>query len=258
MAGKRGGESESFGIQAVEVAGQVFAAVVQCGGVAPLREVARMAGMHPAKVHRYLVSLVRAGWLEQDAAGGDYRIGRMSIAGGLTGLRGLEPMRVAPAILPGLRDKTGETATFAMWTDGGPTVLMLAESTRPVYMNIRVGSVIPMARTALGKIFATFAKSQSVQTLLKKELRDLDAERRDAWTAERESIERTGIATVRGELVGGVHGVAAPVWDHQSVLAAAIGIIGQSTNMTAEAMREAAVHVSAAAREFSQRLGART
>jgi predicted ArsR family transcriptional regulator len=57
----RAEESPQQGIQSIEVGAQVLRALEAGRGPMTLSEVARNCAMHPAKVHRYLVSLVRAG-----------------------------------------------------------------------------------------------------------------------------------------------------------------------------------------------------
>jgi predicted ArsR family transcriptional regulator len=63
----RAEESPQQGIQSIEVGAQVLGALEAGRGPMALSEVARNCAMHPAKVHRYLVSLVRAGLASQDA-----------------------------------------------------------------------------------------------------------------------------------------------------------------------------------------------
>jgi DNA-binding IclR family transcriptional regulator len=63
----RTADSPQQGIQSIEVGAQVLRALAVGRGPMALSEVARNCAMHPAKVHRYLVSLVRAGLAGQTA-----------------------------------------------------------------------------------------------------------------------------------------------------------------------------------------------
>jgi hypothetical protein len=63
----RAEESPQQRIQSIEVGAQVLRALEAGRGPMVLSEVARNCAMQPAKVHRYLVSLVRAGLASQDA-----------------------------------------------------------------------------------------------------------------------------------------------------------------------------------------------
>jgi len=55
------------GIQSIEVGTRLLRALAAHGRAMMLRDVARHAGMPPAKAHRYLVSFMRMGLVEQDA-----------------------------------------------------------------------------------------------------------------------------------------------------------------------------------------------
>src|SRR5262249_16547913 len=162
-------DKKRLGIQSVEVAGAILRALITAGHPAPLKEVARLARLHPGKAHRYLVSLIRIELVEQDAASGHYAVGPMAIALGLVGLRNVDVMRVASALLPSLRDEIDETVLLALWSARGPVVFRLEESARPVFMNIRVGSVLPLLRTATGRVFAAFLSDEHTRDLIEAE-----------------------------------------------------------------------------------------
>src|SRR5258707_6021412 len=85
------------GIQSVEVAAQLLQALIAAGRPVPLKDLARLARMHPGKTHRYLVSLTRTDLVSQDEASGHYGIGPMAIALGLAGLRNVDVVRISAA-----------------------------------------------------------------------------------------------------------------------------------------------------------------
>src|SRR5262245_57200625 len=68
------------GIQSVEVAARILRALIDAGRPVPLKELARLARMHPGKAHRYLVSLTRTEIVTQDESSGHYGVGPMAIA----------------------------------------------------------------------------------------------------------------------------------------------------------------------------------
>src|ERR1700761_384248 len=72
-----------LGIQSVEVAAQILRALAAAGRSLPLKDLAKAAGMHPGKAHRYLVSLTRSEFVTQDESSGHYGIGPASITLGL-------------------------------------------------------------------------------------------------------------------------------------------------------------------------------
>lgn len=247
---------EKLGIQSAEVSATILAALTRIGRPCPLRDLAREAGMPSAKVHRYLVSLVRADLVYQNKQTGHYSIGQQAILMGLTGLRSLNVVNLASEFLVRLRDQIGETAVLAIWTDDGPIVVQFEESERPVYMNVRVGSVLPLSQTAIGKVFAAFVPESVVEPMLAghpKHRLGRDAAKR--FRAELEKVRRDRVASVAGTLVDGVSAIGAPVFDHRHRIVAAIGVIAQDTGPGEPDLEQRRQVLHDVAEEFSSRLG---
>lgn len=244
---------DRFGIQSVEIAGEVLKALTAAGHSLPLREIARATGLQAGKVHRYLVSLSRIGLVAQDRESGHYGIGMGAIQLGLAGLRSVNVVKVCADLLVRMRDETGETALLSLWTSHGPVVVQLEESARPVFMNIRVGSILPLMRTATGRQFAAHLDDKHVRSLLDQELATGQVPG-DVATILSE-VRTSGIAVVQGTLVPSVAAVAGPVINHRGVIAAVIGILGSADELAGRRVSDAVDSVRRAAVEASSRLG---
>ena len=235
------------GVQSVEVAGAILNAFVKAQRPVSLTEIAKIAGMHPAKMHRYLASLMRVQLIEQDPATGRFRPGPLTIPLAFGRLRNLNVISCADPILADLRDATGETAMMSIWSEHGPVVMRLEESARPVYLNVRVGSTLPLYDTAAGRAFA--ANKDPVQ------LREI-AEPPQYWTKElAEKIRLDGVAALSDSLVKGVNAIAAPVMDVFGNIAAVIGVVGHEEFLDITIDGQAASTLREAAKNFSQALG---
>jgi DNA-binding IclR family transcriptional regulator len=256
MAAKSG----RLGIKSVEVAGRIIAALIKAGRPAPLKDLARLAGMTPGKAHRYLVSLVRLDLVAQDPLSGHYGIGPAAIALGLAGLRGIDVVRTASELMPALRDEIDETVMLLMWGSGGPIVYRFEESSRPVFMNVRVGSSVPVLRTASGRIFCAYLSSEQTRDVVAAEREKTEAAGGKrlgaaAWDRSVAAARKAGLAAVRGDLLPGINAIAAPVFDHKGRLAAVIGALGRSEDMDVAFDGRAARAVKRAAAEISRRIG---
>jgi len=86
---------KSRGIQSIEVGGRLLRALARIGEPMMLRDLAREAGMTPAKAHPYLVSFSRLGLIERNEVTGRYEVGALALELGLVGLRRLSAVRVA-------------------------------------------------------------------------------------------------------------------------------------------------------------------
>ena len=247
---------EKLGIQSAEVAAEILEALTRIGRSAQLKDLAAEAGMPPAKVHRYLVSLVRTNLVAQDPDSGFYSIGSQSIMMGLVGLRGLDVVRLAGAALPTLRQRTEETAILAIWTDNGPVVVQFDESARPVYMNVRVGSVLPIPSTAVGLAFAAHIDRRIVDAVLRSHaVHRMSTGGEGAFEAQLERVRRDGIAFVHGSLVSGVSAVAAPIFDHKDMITGVIGVIGRQEDVTRTFDTVIVPSVRDVATDLTRRLG---
>jgi DNA-binding IclR family transcriptional regulator len=250
---------ERLGIQSVEIAAQVLQALITAGRAVPLKDLARLSGMHPGKVHRYLVSLVRSGLMAQDPISGHYGVGPMAVALGLTGLRSTDLFRLASAELPRLRDAIDETVILVIWNAGGPVVVDIEESARPVYMNIRVGSILPVVRSATGAVLAAHMPAEAVAPVLAAEREAAGTGnplyRPEAVDALFDRLRRDRLAAVQGLLVNGVNAIAAPVFDHKGRAVAAVGALGRSEELDVSPQGTVARELSQVARQISQRLG---
>ena len=240
------------GIQSVEVAAKILRALIDAGHAVPLKELARLARMHPGKTHRYLVSLSRTELVAQDDRSGHYGIGPMAIALGLSGLRNVEVVRASTALLPSLRDEINETVLLAIWSPQGPVVFALEESRRPVSMNIRVGSILPILSTASGRVFAAFMPHDAVSALIDAELR---RSQRFADPGILEEARKRGLASIEGTLVPGVNAVAVPVFDHKNRIAGVIGALGRTEELDVGYDSKVARALMRTAAEVSRRMG---
>jgi DNA-binding IclR family transcriptional regulator len=246
-------ERDRAGVQSVEVAGEVLRALADLGGRASLAEIAKRCGIHPSKVHRYVVSLVRASLMEQDAERGRYAAGPLAMTLGLMRLRSLDFVAAAMPQLAALRDATDETTLLAMWSDQGPVVLKLEESSRPVFLNVRVGSTLPLGSTATGRIFTAFLPPEQVRPLLAREFRD--GRELDAYLRDLDQVRAAGLAWVEGGLVPGVNALAAPVFDINGRMTAAVGLLGRDVDLDVSPSGEPARALAEAAARISRDLG---
>lgn len=247
------------GIQSVEIASRILAAMADALQPLPLKDLALRCAMPAAKVHRYLVSLTRTKLVAQDSGGGRYSIGPAAIALGLAGIHSLDAVRIASEFLGELRDASGETAVLAIWSSMGPVIIRIEESSRPVFMNVRVGSTLPLLRSAVGRVFAAYHAGEEVQNLIAKERRALG--RRKGGDASIEGMRaltrRVGLGIVAGELVPGVTALAAPIFDHRARVVASVGLLGGPEHLEPRADSPTARMLKKTAAAISERLGYR-
>lgn len=244
------------GIKSVEIAADILQALAISGRPMALKDLAKAARMHPGKAHRYLVSLTRIDLVSQDEASGHYGIGPMAISLGLAGLRNVDVVRTSTALLPVLRDEINETVLLAIWSPQGPVVFALEESSRPVYMNIRVGSILPITTTATGHVFAAFLPRETTALLIAAE--QAKAPRTQTLAQIKKIIDdarKHGLSQVEGGLVPGVNAIAAPMFDQKNRIVGVLGALGRSEELDVSRGGAVATALIRMAAEISRRIG---
>ena len=256
--------SAQRGIQSVEVGGQLLRALAHHGRPLALKDLARDAGMSPAKAHPYLVSFGKIGLVEQDRLSGRYGLGPLALQLGLMSLQQSDPVRVAAPLLPDLAQRTGHTAAIAVWGNRGPTIVLLEESPAAVHVNMRHGTVFSMAGTASGRLFAAYLAEPTVREVYEAE-RALarsgpKASALPVWkavAAELDEVRRHALSRPEGGVVAGVSAMSAPVFDHRGAIVLALTLIGPSASFDSRWNGVPAHELRAASRAASLRLGHR-
>jgi DNA-binding IclR family transcriptional regulator len=259
------------GIQSIEVGGQLLLALVHQGRPMALKDLAREAGMAPAKAHPYLVSFARIGLIEQDRLSGAYFLGPLALQLGLISLQQANPVQVATPLLGELAQRIGHTVALAVWGTRGATIVRLEESPASVHVNMRHGTVFSLADTASGRLFAAFRAPAAAQQQLEAERRRRKARPEapiagmppasplPAWREfEKQLIEvrAHGLSRSVGEVVPGINAMAAPAFDHSGAIVLALTAIGPAAVFDTRWDGAIARALRACADQVSQRLGA--
>jgi len=268
------------GIQSVEVAAPLLRVLSSAAGPLSLSALSKIAGMPAAKAHRYLVSLIRVGLVEQDAHSGEYDLGPLALELGLASLGRMDAIKLADEAMSNLRDATGETVALATWGNLGPTYIRLMQSRRPVTINLQIGSVMPMTYTASGLCFAAFLPEKETAPFLQRELahnrRDkLDAPHtRTALTPLLAETRQHGLARIIGRLdpaaardpgksraaerlLAGFNAFSAPVFDHDGRMRFALTVVGSAAHVSQAWGGEIAQSALRHTAQLSARLGYR-
>jgi len=224
---------QSRGIQSIEVGGRLLRALARAGEPMMLRDLAREAGMAPAKAHPYLVSFSRLGLIEQDKATGRYEFGPLALELGVVSLRRLSAVRVATPQIAALAGEIDLAVSLAIWGTHGPTIVRLEEPSHQVHIVMRVGSVVAMLGTATGRVFSAFLPQKVTIAALDAGLdrhgigfdRKLSI-RTPKVARSLADVRRRGLARAMGDPLPGINAFAAPVFDHTGSVVLVVTVMG--------------------------------
>ncbi len=246
------------GIQSIEIGSRLLLALTEASHPVMLRDLAAAARMPASKAHRYLVSLARSGLVEQDPDSGRYDLGPFALDLGLAALGRLDAVTIGSQALRGLAEDLEQTVALAVWANHGATIVRWVGVDSPVSATLRVGSVLPLSRSATGRAFLAFQPEARWAALLKRELADNARHgERPASLAELEpelaAVRRHGVAHTQG-FITGISGMAAPVFGPDGTMTLALVTLGYTATFEPDRERIAQGLLKCAGR-LSERLG---
>jgi DNA-binding IclR family transcriptional regulator len=197
------------GVQSAEVGLQVLAALGRAPGAVGLNGLAGGLGLAPAKVHRYLVSLIAAGMAVQ-RPDGRYDLGFEAARLGMAAVARVDVVNRAADALPGLVAQTGCTAMLSVWGPAGATVVRWEKSSPQLITALGVGAVLPLTTSATGLAFLGWLPARLLAERLAAEMPGLDTE---SLAARQGEIRRGWVTRAHGSFIPGLHALAVPVLD---------------------------------------------
>lgn len=223
------------GIRSLETGIRVFEEVHRLRRPATLTEIAKLSRMDPAKAHRYCVSLIRTGLLQQDGRG-LYAIGPFgfSLSRHETDLDNARALTVAA--LPHFVAQTGETVFVASWGQTGPVIVKVEDAPKPIAIRPTTKGDLPLLNSSTGRVFVAYMDEARRDGLIETALdlaqvptRERGRQRRD-FLAHLEDVKKHGLARTTGERYPGLVSFSAPIFDHNGRVVLALTSFGLSAS----------------------------
>ena len=237
----------SRGVQSVEVCGKLLEVLARRGCVG-LAELAAAAGIAPAQVHTYLVSLMRLGLVKRDAALGGYEPGPLALRLALQSLEHQPAYRAAVTEVAGLARHSG--CCIAICTAGphGPTIVHYEHAGAPLHVNLHVGSIMSLTATSTGRVFSAFL--EQAQRHAMQPGTDLTQADSGASERERQAIRKRGIERSIDAPTPSISSMSVPILDATGALLLTLTAIGPSSTIDvawsgklADALRASAARI---------------
>ncbi len=215
------------GIKSIEVGARVLRALERGRGPMSLSEVAKGADLHPAKAHRYLTSLARAGLASQDPGSGLYDLGAAARALGVEALRRADSVRTASAFALELREETGHSVSLSVWSEGGPVMVGWETGAHLLPIVIRLGSTLPMLDSAVGHVFLGHLPKAATTPVVKAQQRQGATREMSAARIEelRREVRTAPFARTVNQMIFGLAALAAPVFGASGEIELALGVV---------------------------------
>jgi IclR family transcriptional regulator, pca regulon regulatory protein len=233
-----------------------------------ISDLGRAVGLNRSTTYRYVATLAKLGYLQQDPDSRKYSLGPRVVDLGFAAINSMEITRVAGPFLQALSDETGYTVSMAVLD--GPDIVYVDRrrsgraGTFAMGLHLHVGSRLPAYCTSMGKVLLAHQEPAALRDLVDR----TDLARRGPKTiTAREQlmvalnrVRRTGFALNDEELAPGLRSLSAPVRDRSGAVVAAVNVAVHLTvwNASVESvMSRLEAPLRRATTEISTRLGHR-
>ena len=204
-----------------------------------LTEIVEATGLNKSTTFRIVNTLDSSGYLERDPDTRQYRPGLKVLQLGFTAISSLEFRQLARPYLRKLSQATGESASLGVLDD---LEIIYVDRIRGrqiiVGVILGIGSRIPAHCASMGKVILAHLPVQELaHRLAKSPPTPCTANSKidlPAIEAELLQVRQQGYATNDEELEIGLRAVAAPIWDHNNQIVAAINTSGSVRTISNE------------------------
>lgn len=214
------------GIQSLEIGLSVLDVLIDYHEPMMLKDIAQAMQMHPAKIHRYLVSLIRKDYARK-LNDGRYGLGaRVNVLGHINLDQNNTLQRITNAAIE-IKDTVNCGVQIAKWFSEGPIVIHSFEPDSPISIITRIGSRMPLTSSATGRLFASYQSDTIIKPLVLAEWQgDIDilstvpttkpkrAELSAKWQdfiQLQTDIRTQGYSIVKGVMFMGINAISIPV-----------------------------------------------
>ncbi|WP_375779408.1 IclR family transcriptional regulator [Bradyrhizobium sp. ma5] len=247
-------EDRGSGVNSVEIGLSLLEPLLEAGTSLPLKAIAEASGLAPPKAHRYLASLSNVGLLEREPNSARYRLGPLAYRLGFAALGMLDREALGRTAIADLSAATQVTACLVVWADTGPMVIAVEPGPGTIFTGIRVGSHLPLLRSATGRLFLAHLPPSHTRNQLLAE-GDVSSNWIEAHGAQLAEIRASGVSRIKDSVMTGMSGLAAPVFDHSATVSCAVTLVFQTALVDDKRAHALAEDLKAATADFSRRLG---
>jgi IclR family pca regulon transcriptional regulator len=230
-----------------------------------IADIADELGMSRSTTHRYVITLVALGYLEQGASR-KYRLGLRVTDLGMSALNSTGLREHARQYLEELRQRTSYTTSLGV-LDGSEVLYVdrvrsFRRGQDQIDLGLQPGSRLPAYCTSMGKLLLAHLPDAQQRELLgeikptKRGPKTITSKK--ALRTELEQVGEAGFAVDDEELAAGLYAIAAPVRNEGRDVVAAVNLAAPSSMISLEEMVDAlGPHLVSTADRISARLGYR-
>jgi DNA-binding IclR family transcriptional regulator len=252
-------EKTNYIIQSVSHALDVLEQFTGASDELGVTELSKRLKLHKNNVFRLLATLESRGYIEQNKATENYRLGIRCLQLGQTYVTQMGLLRQAHPIIESLANAASETAFVAVLRKASVVPLDAVEANRPIRLTSRIGEALPLHCTAAGKVQLAFISDADLREALMEGLPKFTENTivdRQALLTQLRSVAEQGYSVEMGEHLTEVNSTAVPIRDYTRNVVGSLAVSGPAHRMDAERIgKEIVPLIQKAGHELSSRLG---
>lgn len=223
-----------------------------------LESLAKETSLPKATLLRFLTALVSQGYVYRDSYD-QYSLTLKMFSVGSRALDHIDVYRIARPVAEKLANDLGETVHMGILSEAEAVYVLKIESKYTIRMHSRVGKLIPLYCTAIGKVLLSGLSDEDAEPLIQKQAfvpftrhtivtpeslkQELNEIRKNGWAADREEHEE------------GIMCFAAPLKDYTGNIVAALSASWPLFRLTDEKKQKGIALIKEAANQISSLLG---
>ena len=221
-------------------------------------ELSRRLGLPRASVFRMLYTLEQGGFLERADDGTSYRLGLSVLRLGFELLASMDLTELGHPVIEELRDRCGYSSHLVVRDAREVVFVAKVPGRNAMFHSIQVGARLPAHATVLGRILLSGLSMAELKALYPESKLQAFTPKTPAnlkaLMALIEQDQQKGYGLSMGGFETGISTIAAPVFNSQGQVTAAISITVPSARIEDNAVEPLAEMVRASAQQLSERL----
>jgi DNA-binding IclR family transcriptional regulator len=215
--------------------------------------------LNKSSIFRLLSTLVKHGFIEQNFETKKYRLGYKYLELSSMLLESIDLRVQAKPFLEELEAHTNEVIHLVIYDQGEVVYIEKIEGNETLRTHSQVGRRVPMHCTSVGKVILAHLPIEDVLSIYDKKGLPRHTEQtitdKESFLHELRKIKNQGFGTEVEENEQGITCIAAPIFDYEKKITAAVSISGPSTRMSEERLNEIKPILIDIGKKISNRLG---
>jgi IclR family KDG regulon transcriptional repressor len=251
-------DPNDYNVRAVERALQILGCFDDQHQERGISEIAQAVDLHKATAHRIVTTLVNYGYLERADDGQKYRLGLVLPELGFKVIRRMDLRREAMPYMLQLVEQWDETCDLSVFDQGQVFYVEVVRGNRALSIAAAVGQRLPAHCTASGKLFLAYLPGDTLESYLSRPMvsyTENTITSKDELLKQLKTIRSQGYAVDKEETEAGVSAIAAPIYNGQGSIIAAMSIPSPASRLVTAQIPEMARSLMDATQAISRRLG---